>query len=149
MAYNPSSSGFSYHQNNRHMTLIDFYTREIGAVDIKELQRVTRLLHGIGMFLTWWYDNLNSSLYHRIYYYRLFNFFFFNKKFSLFFPISIFFVRFLKHTNNYLRIHRTIQLLGGISISSFGAAAIATMTSNTKSPHAWYVFKKLYILYLK
>lgn len=75
MAYNPSSSGFSYHQNNRHMALIDFYTREIGAVDIKELQRVTRLLHGIGMFVTWWYDNLNSSLYHRIYYDRLFIFF--------------------------------------------------------------------------
>ncbi|CAB4423122.1 unnamed protein product [Rhizophagus irregularis] len=109
MAYNPSSSGFSYHQNNRHMALIDFYTREIGAVDIKELQRVTRLLHGIGMFVTW----------------------------CLFFPISVFIVRFLKHTNNYLRIHRTIQLLGGISISSFGAAAIATMANNVKSPHAW------------
>jgi hypothetical protein len=70
----------------------------------------------------------------------LFNFnfnYFFKKKFSLFFPISIFIVRYLKHTNNYLRIHRTTQLLGGISVSTFGAAAIATMTNNSKSPHAW------------
>ncbi|GBC03861.1 hypothetical protein RclHR1_05370006 [Rhizophagus clarus] len=109
MAYNPSTSGLSYHQNNRYMSLIDFYTREIGATDIKELQRATRLLHGIGMFITW----------------------------CLLFPVSIFIVRFLKHTDNYLRIHRTLQLLGGISVSSLGAAAISTMSSNAKSPHAW------------
>ncbi|RIA91207.1 hypothetical protein C1645_128370 [Glomus cerebriforme] len=108
MAYNPTSSGFSYHGNNRIMIFINFFTQEVGAASITDLQRETRLFHGIGMFLTW----------------------------CLLFPISIFVVRFRKHTNNYLKIHRAIQLIGGISVSSFGAAAIATMT-NTKSSHAW------------
>ncbi|CAG8742934.1 7560_t:CDS:2, partial [Funneliformis mosseae] len=72
------------------------------------IQKTTRLLHGIGMILTW----------------------------CLLFPISIYIVRFHKHTNNYLKIHRSIQVLGGISVSTFGAAAIATVTE-TKTPHAW------------
>ena len=57
MAYSPITS-FSYHGSNRHMSSIDFYTREIGSSDITKLQKDNYLFHGIGMFLMWWYDNL-------------------------------------------------------------------------------------------
>ncbi|GBC06142.1 hypothetical protein RclHR1_06650002 [Rhizophagus clarus] len=109
MAYNPMSSVFGYHEHNRQMILINFYTSEISATSMTGLQiQNTRFFHGLGMFLAW----------------------------CVLFPISIFIVRFFKHTNNYLKIHRIIQLLGGVSVSTFGAAAIATM-SNTNSSHAW------------
>ncbi|CAJ0846374.1 7327_t:CDS:10 [Entrophospora sp. SA101] len=93
----PFSSSFTYHGNNRILIMIDFYNNKIEAVKIKASQQTTKYIHGIGMSFTW----------------------------SVLFPISIFIVRFFKHTNNYLKIHRTIQLLGGISIGSFGAAALA------------------------
>ncbi|CAJ0835814.1 9715_t:CDS:10 [Entrophospora sp. SA101] len=63
-------------------------------------QRLAKLAHGIGMFLAW----------------------------CVLFPASIFIVRYYKHTNSYIKIHRFAQLLGGISIGSFGAAAMATVT---------------------
>ncbi|CAG8460621.1 14501_t:CDS:10 [Racocetra persica] len=47
----------------------------------------------------------------------------------------LFFVTFIHH-NQHLKIHRFIQLLGGISVSTFGAAAISTMVT-TQTPHAW------------
>ncbi|POG65167.1 heme peroxidase [Rhizophagus irregularis DAOM 181602=DAOM 197198] len=75
MAYNPMSSAFGYHEHNRQMILINFYTNEISASS--GLQN-TRFFHGLGMFLAWC-----------------------------------------------------------VSVSTFGAAAMATM-ANTRSPHAWF-----------
>ncbi|CAG8553398.1 19835_t:CDS:10 [Cetraspora pellucida] len=40
------------------------------------------------------------------------------------------------HFNMYLKIHKFIQLVGGISISAFGFAAISTVIK-TQTPHAW------------
>src|SRR5438876_9211424 len=57
MAYNPTSTGFSYHGGNRIMRSIDFYTKQFSA-DEKGSQKTKYLIHGIGMFSTWWYDNL-------------------------------------------------------------------------------------------
>jgi hypothetical protein len=58
MAYNPTSSGFSYHgPGNREMTVIDFYTNQVSAATMTGFQREARFYHGIGMFLTWWYDD--------------------------------------------------------------------------------------------
>ncbi|CAB4440484.1 unnamed protein product [Rhizophagus irregularis] len=99
------SSAFGYHEHNRQMILINFYTNEISA--IIWIQN-TRFFHGLGMFLAW----------------------------CVLFQHPIFIVRFFKHTDNYLKIHRSIQLLGSVSVSTFGAAAMATM-ANTRSPHAW------------
>ncbi|CAB4428454.1 unnamed protein product [Rhizophagus irregularis] len=48
MAYNPMSSAFGYHEHNRQMILISFYTNEISASS--GLQN-TRFFHGLGMFL--------------------------------------------------------------------------------------------------
>ncbi|CAJ0908756.1 9440_t:CDS:10, partial [Entrophospora sp. SA101] len=103
----PFSSSFTYHGNNRILIMIDFYNNKIEAVKIKASQQTTKYIHGIGMSFTW----------------------------SVLFPISIFIVRFFKHTNNYLKIHRTIQLLGGISIGSFGASVLAM--SNSRTPHSF------------
>ncbi|CAG8616434.1 4520_t:CDS:10, partial [Gigaspora margarita] len=94
LAYSPNSNAFSYHQNNRMLFRVNFYSNEIGSATSANLQRFVRLIHGCGMFITWW-------------------------------------------------AHRSIQLVGGISISAFGAAAIATMVQ-TKTPHAcdsfWWKF---------
>ena len=54
MAYNPTSSRFGYHEHNRQMMLINFYTTEVSAATTTELQN-TRFFHGLGMFLAWWY----------------------------------------------------------------------------------------------
>ncbi|CAJ0825833.1 11800_t:CDS:10 [Entrophospora sp. SA101] len=92
LAYNPGSSVLSYHQNNRQMTLYDFYNNKFSP-SISNGQRLAKLAHGLGMFLTWWYD------------------------------IDIKYI--------YIKIHRFIQLLGGICICGFGATALATISPIT------------------
>jgi hypothetical protein len=57
MAYNPTSTGFSYHGGNRIMRMIDFYTKQYNAEE-NDSQKTTYIIHGIGMFSTWWYDKL-------------------------------------------------------------------------------------------
>ncbi|CAG8757887.1 9826_t:CDS:10, partial [Gigaspora margarita] len=109
MAYNPNSNAFSYHQNNRVLNRVNFYNSAVSSATSTNFQRLVRLIHGIGMFGTW----------------------------CILFPISIFIVRYWKHHNQHLRIHRLIQVLGGISVSTFGAAAISTVVT-TQTPHAWY-----------
>ncbi|CAH1764807.1 16_t:CDS:10, partial [Entrophospora sp. SA101] len=106
LAYNPASSVFSYHQNNRQMTWFDFYNNQLSP-SVSYGQRLAKLAHGVGMFLTW----------------------------SVLFPASIYIVRYYKHTNSYIKTHRLAQLLGGISIGSFGSAAMATIS--TKTSHSW------------
>ncbi|CAG8713037.1 11622_t:CDS:2, partial [Dentiscutata heterogama] len=86
MAYNPNSNAFSYHQNNRMLNRINFYNSQISSATTSNLQRIVKLIHGCGMFFTWW-------------------------------------------------IHRLIQVVGGISVSTFGAAAISTVVT-TQTPHA-------------
>ncbi|CAJ0634813.1 9034_t:CDS:2 [Entrophospora sp. SA101] len=44
---------FSYHQNNRQLTLYDFYSNQFSS-SVSNGQRLAKLAHGIGMFLTWW-----------------------------------------------------------------------------------------------
>ncbi|CAJ0908826.1 7944_t:CDS:2, partial [Entrophospora sp. SA101] len=53
LAYNPASSVFSYHQNNRQLTLHDFYNNQFSS-SVSNGQRLAKLAHGIGMFLAWW-----------------------------------------------------------------------------------------------
>ncbi|CAJ0828458.1 9752_t:CDS:10 [Entrophospora sp. SA101] len=100
LAYNPGSSQISYHSNNRQFIIVDFYNHQISASAVTKAAKLAKLSHGVGMFLTW----------------------------SVLFPISIFIVRYYKHTNNYVKIHRFAQLLGGISVGSFGAAAMTTIS---------------------
>ncbi|CAG8495900.1 6968_t:CDS:10, partial [Cetraspora pellucida] len=99
MAYNPNSNAFSYHQNNRILNQVNFYNSAISSANTANLQRLVRLIHGCGMFFTW----------------------------CILFPISIYIVRYWKHHNRHLKIHRFVQVVGGISVSSFGAAAISTV----------------------
>ncbi|CAG8771995.1 34497_t:CDS:10, partial [Racocetra persica] len=108
MAYNPNNNILSYHQNNRVLQLIDFYSGQLSSSTANNLQMITRIVHGGGMFITW----------------------------CVIFPGSIFFVRYYKHHHMHLKYHRFIQVVGSISISTFGAAAISTVVS-VQTPHAW------------
>ncbi|RIB20260.1 peroxidase-domain-containing protein [Gigaspora rosea] len=54
LAYNPNSNAFSYHQNNRFLYRVNFYNSEIGSASSTDHQRFVRLIHGCGMFITWW-----------------------------------------------------------------------------------------------
>ncbi|CAG8798640.1 6631_t:CDS:2, partial [Racocetra persica] len=99
MAYNPNSNAFSYHLNNRVLFRVNFYNSEISAATATIFQLLVKVIHGCGMFFTW----------------------------CILFPISIFIVRYCKHFNMYLKLHKFMQLLGGISISAFGFAAISTV----------------------
>nr|CAG8539981.1 14372_t:CDS:10 [Entrophospora candida] len=107
LAYNPTSSVFSYHQNNRQMTTVDFYNNQISSSSVSDGQRLVKLAHGIGMLLNW----------------------------CVIFPASIFIVRYYKHTNSYIKIHRFLQLFGSICICGFGAASMATISP--KTIHSW------------
>ncbi|CAJ0831515.1 11050_t:CDS:10 [Entrophospora sp. SA101] len=107
LAYNPTSSVFSYHQNNRQMTMVDFYNNQISSSSVSDGQRLVKLAHGIGMLLNW----------------------------CVVFPASIFIVRYYKHTNSYIKIHRFLQLFGSICICGFGAASMATISP--KTIHSW------------
>ncbi|CAG8774191.1 5811_t:CDS:2, partial [Gigaspora rosea] len=107
LAYNPNSNAFSYHQNNRLLYRVNFYSSEIGSASSTDLQRFVKLIHGCGMLITW----------------------------CFFFPISVLIVRYWKHHDLHLKVHRFIQLVGGISVSAFGAAAISTVVQ-TQTPHA-------------
>ncbi|CAH1767309.1 12132_t:CDS:2, partial [Entrophospora sp. SA101] len=100
LAYNPASSVFSYHQNNRQLTLYDFYSNQFSS-SVSNGQRLAKLAHGIGMFLTWC----------------------------------------------YIKIHRFAQLLGGISIGSFGAAAMATISMKTS--HSWLGLTIYFLLFIE
>ncbi|CAG8815154.1 22744_t:CDS:2, partial [Gigaspora rosea] len=100
LAYNPNSNAFTYHQNNRMLFQVNFYSSEIGSAASTDLQRLVRLIHGN---------------------YR---------------PSGCLDVESKCHHDLHLRAHRSIQLMGGISISAFGAAAISTMVK-TQTPHAW------------
>ncbi|CAG8437074.1 5507_t:CDS:10 [Scutellospora calospora] len=110
MAYNPNSNAFSYHQNNRMLVLVNFYNSEISVATTAKLQSFIRVVHGCGMFFTW----------------------------CILFPASVFIVRYLKHYTHHLKIHRLIQLIGGISVSSFGAAAISTQIFIANSNTFWW-----------
>ena len=55
-AYNPTSSEFSYHSNNRKMTYVDFYNNQVSGTYVSTGQRLAKLAHGLGMFFTWGYD---------------------------------------------------------------------------------------------
>ncbi|CAG8500457.1 21044_t:CDS:2 [Cetraspora pellucida] len=68
---------------------------------------------------------------------------------SVLFPISILIVRYWKHHNLHLKAHRFIQLVGGISASAFGSAAISTVVA-TQTPHACdsFVWKIAYICWI-
>ncbi|CAJ0887295.1 7546_t:CDS:10 [Entrophospora sp. SA101] len=101
LAYNPTSSVFSYHQNNRQIMQINFYNYIL--LSPSNGLRYVKLAHGLGMFLSW----------------------------CVLFPASIYIVRYYKHTNNYIKIHRFVQLLGSICIVGFGAAAMATLSIKT------------------
>jgi hypothetical protein len=61
MAYNPMSSAFGYHEHNRQMIFINFYTNEVSSASITTGLRNTRFFHGLGMFLAWWYVQYNSN----------------------------------------------------------------------------------------
>ncbi|CAJ0634957.1 12850_t:CDS:10 [Entrophospora sp. SA101] len=98
---------FSYHQNNRQMTMVDFYNNQISSSSVSDGQRLVKLAHGIGMLLNW----------------------------CVVFPASIFIVRYYKHTNSYIKIHRFLQLFGSICICGFGAASMATISP--KTIHSW------------
>ncbi|RIB27075.1 hypothetical protein C2G38_91429 [Gigaspora rosea] len=87
---------------------VNFYNSEISSATSTDLQRIVKFIHGCGMFFTW----------------------------CILFPISILIVRYWKHHNQHLKAHRFIQLVGGISVSAFGAAAISTVVQ-TQTPHAW------------
>ncbi|RUP43146.1 LOW QUALITY PROTEIN: heme peroxidase [Jimgerdemannia flammicorona] len=51
--------------------------------------------------------------------------------------VSIFIVRYMKHIlNSYMTIHRNLQLVGGVTVSSMGAAAMATVDPAQRTPHA-------------
>ncbi|CAJ0634816.1 9036_t:CDS:10 [Entrophospora sp. SA101] len=91
---------FSYHQNNRQLTLYDFYSNQFSS-SVSNGQRLAKLAHGIGMFLTWC----------------------------------------------YIKIHRFAQLLGGISIGSFGAAAMATISMKTS--HSWLGLTIYFLLFIE
>ncbi|CAG8465360.1 9912_t:CDS:10 [Acaulospora morrowiae] len=108
MAYNPTSSQFSYHGNNRILMYIDFYDNIISSAVITSMQLTTKAIHGACMFFVW----------------------------CILFPTSVFWVRYFKHRNDHLTIHRFAQLFGGALVSTVGVAAITTV-QYTQSPHAW------------
>ncbi|CAH1764119.1 12503_t:CDS:10 [Entrophospora sp. SA101] len=64
LAYNPTSSILSYHQNNRRRTLVDFYNNQISSSSVPENQRLVKLAHGIGMLLTAIATTINPSSIH-------------------------------------------------------------------------------------
>ncbi|CAG8542427.1 14892_t:CDS:10, partial [Acaulospora morrowiae] len=109
MAYNPASSQFSYHGNNRILMYIDFYNNIISSSVITGMQLTTKAIHGACMFLVW----------------------------CILFPASVFLVRYFKHRNDHLTIHQFVQLLGGAMVSTVGVAAITTV-QYVQSPHAWF-----------
>nr|CAG8493448.1 8403_t:CDS:10 [Entrophospora candida] len=51
LAYNPTSSVFSYHQNNRQIMQINFYNYIL--LSPSNGLRYVKLAHGLGMFLSW------------------------------------------------------------------------------------------------
>ncbi|KAF0535888.1 heme peroxidase [Gigaspora margarita] len=108
LAYSPNSNAFTYHQNNRLLFRVNFYNSEISNAASTDFQKFVKFIHGCGMFFTW----------------------------CILFPISILIVRYWKHHNQHLKVHRFIQLVGGISVSAFGAAAMSTV-ARTQTPHAW------------
>ncbi|CAG8542019.1 2813_t:CDS:10 [Paraglomus occultum] len=98
IAYGTDSDNIGYHMNNRRSVTVNFFTAQ-SDVSIDSKQRQIRLAHGIGMIIAW----------------------------SFIFPISIFLVRFYKHTFGYLQLHRNLQILGGFLVAIFGTAAIASL----------------------
>lgn len=53
----------------------------------------------------------------------------------LFFLASIFIVRYLKHIDSYMSQHRNLQMLGGLIVITFGAAAMATVPQHGRNAH--------------
>ncbi|CAG8467977.1 2697_t:CDS:10 [Cetraspora pellucida] len=107
-AWNPSSSYLSYHGGNRNKILINFFVAGIGTSSITgDSMFLTRLAHGISMFLTW----------------------------SVLFPISIFIVRYLKHNDNHMKQHRNLQFFGSVSVFTFGSAAMAVSQDQQRTLH--------------
>ncbi|PKY40349.1 hypothetical protein RhiirA4_394517, partial [Rhizophagus irregularis] len=53
---------------------------------------------------------------------------------------SVFIVRYWKHVDTYLFQHRNMQIVGGVSVSTFGAAAMATADYQKRSIHGLYGF---------
>ncbi|CAG8630503.1 4443_t:CDS:10 [Rhizophagus irregularis] len=105
-AWNPGSNGLSYHGGNRGSLKINFFSSTI-AQSAETKNKLTRLLHGLAMFVTW----------------------------SVLFPLSVFIVRYWKHVDTYLFQHRNMQIVGGVSVSTFGAAAMATADYQKRSIH--------------
>ncbi|GBB83499.1 hypothetical protein RclHR1_10200006 [Rhizophagus clarus] len=104
-AWNPNSMEFSYHGGNRGATKVNFFSGETSA-DVLQSQTLTRLIHGIAMFSVW----------------------------GLVSP-SIFIVRYLKHIDSYMSQHRNLQMLGGLIVITFGAAAMATVPQHGRNAH--------------
>ncbi|KAF0554861.1 heme peroxidase [Gigaspora margarita] len=76
--------------------------------DYKNNDRITRIAHGSGMFVTW----------------------------CILFPLSIFVVRYYKHHPLHLKAHRFLQITGSISITSFGTLAMSTYILKA-TQHYW------------
>ncbi len=55
-AYNPTSSEFSYHSNNRKLEYIDFFSSQVLTTYESTGQRLAKLAHGFGMLIIWRYD---------------------------------------------------------------------------------------------
>jgi hypothetical protein len=53
----------------------------------------------------------------------------------IFILASIFIVRYLKHIDSYMSQHRNLQMLGGVIVVTFGAAAMATVPQHGSSVH--------------
>ncbi|CAJ0861331.1 9843_t:CDS:10 [Entrophospora sp. SA101] len=87
--------------------------------EISLTQQRAKLFHGIAMGLAW----------------------------GVVFPISIFIVRFFKHTNHYVKVHRFLQIAGGISVGTFGAAVISV--SMADNPHTLVGLTLYFLVFLQ
>ncbi|CAG8501913.1 16490_t:CDS:10 [Funneliformis mosseae] len=107
-AWNPNSNELSYHGGNRGATKVNFFTGggSVANVSIQNIQD-TRFIHGIAMFSAW----------------------------GILFPASIFIVRYLKHVETYMSRHRNLQMVGGLIVITFGAAAMATVSKHGSNSH--------------
>ncbi|CAJ0900786.1 1422_t:CDS:10 [Entrophospora sp. SA101] len=93
-AWNPGSNVISYHGGNRGSIKVNFFTATI-LQQSESKNHLTRLLHGLAMFVIW----------------------------AILFPISVFIVRYWKHTDKYLFQHRNLQIVGGF-LSLWGLARL-------------------------
>ncbi|CAG8599806.1 7905_t:CDS:10 [Gigaspora margarita] len=105
-AFNPEVSILTYHGGNRGSMGVNFFSATTAGT-LSEQSRKMQLAHGIGMFLMW----------------------------CVLFPASIWIVRYMRHRESHMFLHRNLQILGAFCVGVFGAVAMSSVTVQFRVPH--------------